>query len=219
MDPKFPMRNTTLCYLEQDDAYLMLHRVTKKNDLNHDKWIGVGGKFEPFESPEDCLLREVQEETGLTLTSYRCRGVVTFLLGELTEYMFLYTADAWTGTLVKDAARNEGILEWVPKEQVEQLPIWEGDKIFFKVKLLQMLKRIVPPMSNEVITLVKDTSLSRIIALQEVIWAGQAFMKGSHGIHGAIWPLFFTGVYYLVFSGLLTLGLGWLERKLDYFKA
>ena len=72
MDPKFPMRNTTLCYLEQDDAYLMLHRVTKKNDLNHDKWIGVGGKFEPFESPEDCLLREVQEETGLTLTSYRC---------------------------------------------------------------------------------------------------------------------------------------------------
>ena len=115
MDPKFPMRNTTLCYLEQDNAYLMLHRVTKKNDLNHDKWIGVGGKFEPFESPEDCLLREVQEETGLTLTSYRCRGVVTFLLGELTEYMFLYTADAWTGTLVKDAARNEGILEWVPK--------------------------------------------------------------------------------------------------------
>ena len=133
MEPKFPMRNTTLCYLEQDDAYLMLHRVTKKNDLNHDKWIGVGGKFEPFESPEDCLLREVQEETGLTLTSYRCRGVVTFLLGELTEYMFLYTADAWTGTLVKDAARNEGILEWVPKEQVEQLSIWEGDKIFFRL--------------------------------------------------------------------------------------
>ena len=74
-----------------------------------------------------------KEETGLTLTSYRCRGVVTFLLGELTEYMFLYTADAWTGTLVKDAARNEGILEWVPKEQVEQLPIWEGDKIFFRL--------------------------------------------------------------------------------------
>ena len=124
MDSKFPMRNTTLCYLEQDNAYLRLHRGTKKNDLNHDKWIGVGGKFEPFESPEDCLLREVQEETGLTLTSYRCRGVVTFLLGELTEYMFLYTADA---------ARNEGILEWVPKEQVEQLPIWEGDKIFFRL--------------------------------------------------------------------------------------
>ena len=133
MNPEFPIFSTTLCYLERDDAYLMLHRVKKQNDLNHDKWIGVGGKFEPFESPEDCLLREVQEETGLTLTSYRCRGVVTFLLGELTEYMFLYTADAWTGTLVKDAARNEGILEWVPKEQVEQLPIWEGDKIFFRL--------------------------------------------------------------------------------------
>ena len=123
MDPKFPMRNTTLCYLEQDDAYLMLHRVTKKNDLNHDKWIGVGGKFEPFESPEDCLLREVQEETGLILTSYRCRGVVTFLLGELTEYMFLYTADAWTGTLVKDAARNEGILVSVIVGVALTLPI------------------------------------------------------------------------------------------------
>lgn len=93
MDPKFPMRNTTLCYLEQDDAYLMLHRVTKKNDLNHDKWIGVGGKFEPFESPEDCLLREVREETGLQLTCFRCRGIVTFILGRLTEYMHLYTAE------------------------------------------------------------------------------------------------------------------------------
>ena len=133
MDPEFPIFSTTLCYLEREDAYLMLHRIKKQDDYNHDKWIGVGGKFEPFESPEDCLLREVQEETGLTLTSYRCRGVVTFLLGELTEYMFLYTADAWTGTLVKDAARNEGILEWVPKEQVEQLPIWEGDKIFFRL--------------------------------------------------------------------------------------
>ena len=80
MDPKFPMRNTTLCYLEQDNAYLMLHRVTKKNDLNHDKWIGVGGKFEPFESPEDCLVREVREETGLTLTRWRCRGLLTFVL-------------------------------------------------------------------------------------------------------------------------------------------
>ena len=92
-------------------------------------------------------------------------------------------------------------------------------QIFFKVTLLQMIKRIVPPMSNEIITLVKDTSLARIIALQEVIWAGQAFMKGSNGISGAIWPLFFTGVYYLIFSGVLTLALGALERKLDYFKA
>lgn len=91
-------------------------------------------------------------------------------------------------------------------------------QIFFKVKLLQMIKRIVPPVSNEIITLVKDTSLSRIIALQEVIWAGQAFMKGSQGIAGAIWPLFFTAVYYLIFSGILTVLLTKLEQKLDYFR-
>lgn len=91
-------------------------------------------------------------------------------------------------------------------------------QIFFKVTLLQMVKRIVPPMSNEIITLVKDTSLARIIALQEIIWAGQAFMKSSHGIHGIIWPLFTTGIYYLAFSGLLTLLFGWVEKKLDYFK-
>lgn len=91
-------------------------------------------------------------------------------------------------------------------------------QIFFRVKLLQMIKRIVPPISNEVITLVKDTSLSRIIALQEVIWAGQAFLKGSHGISGAIWPLFFTAIYYLVFNGVLTILLEKLEKKLDYFQ-
>lgn len=91
-------------------------------------------------------------------------------------------------------------------------------QIFFRVKLLQMVKRIIPPMSNEIITLVKDTSLARIIALQEIIWAGQAFLKGSNGISGAIWPLFFTGVYYLIFSGLLTILLGKLEKKLDYFR-
>ena len=91
-------------------------------------------------------------------------------------------------------------------------------QIFFKVKLLQMVKRIIPPMSNEIITLVKDTSLARIIALQEVIWAGQSFMKGSQGISGAIWPLFFTGVYYLIFNGILTVLLGRLEKKLDYFR-
>ena len=92
-------------------------------------------------------------------------------------------------------------------------------QIFFKITLLQMIKRIVPPMSNEIITLVKDTSLARIIALQEVIWAGQAFMKGSQGISGTIWPLFFTGAYYLAFSGILTLLFGWIEKKLSYFKA
>ena len=91
-------------------------------------------------------------------------------------------------------------------------------QIFFKVKLLQMIKRIIPPMSNEIITLVKDTSLARIIALQEIIWAGQAFLKGSQGISGAIWPLFFTCVYYLIFSGILSYALGKLERKLEYFR-
>ena len=91
-------------------------------------------------------------------------------------------------------------------------------QIFFKVKLLQMVKRIMPPMANEIITLVKDTSLARIIALQEIIWAGQAFMKGSQGISGAIWPMFFTGVYYLIFNGILTVLLGRLEKKMDYFR-
>ena len=91
-------------------------------------------------------------------------------------------------------------------------------QIFFRVTLLQMVKRIVPPISNEVITLVKDTSLARIIALQEIIWAGQAFMKGSQGISGAIWPMFFTGVYYLIFNGVLTLLLGWVEKKLNYYR-
>ena len=91
-------------------------------------------------------------------------------------------------------------------------------QIFLHVKLSQVIKRIVPPMSNEIITLVKDTSLARIIALQEIIWAGQAFMKSSQGISGAIWPLFFTGVYYLICNGLLTLLFGWVERKLGYYK-
>ena len=114
-----------------------------------------------------------------------------------------------------------GGIQGVPRGQQEagQVLGMTKSQIFFQVTLLQMVKKIVPPMSNEIITLVKDTSLSRIIALQEVIWAGQAFMKGSQGISGAIWPLFFTGIYYLIFSGLLTLALGKLEKKLDYFKA
>lgn len=114
-----------------------------------------------------------------------------------------------------------GGIQGVPKGQEEAGLVlgMTRSQIFFKVTLLQMIKRIVPPMSNEIITLVKDTSLSRIIALQEVIWAGQAFLKGSQGISGAIWPLFFTAVYYLVFSGVLTVLLGRLEKKLDYFRA
>ena len=126
------MKNTTLCYIENPAGeYLMLHRVKKKNDVNHDKWIGVGGKFEEGESPEECLLREVWEETGLTLTGYRFRAVVTFVAdGWDTEYMHLFTAAGYTGTL-KEC--DEGNLEWVPKEKVYDLPIWEGDKLFFRL--------------------------------------------------------------------------------------
>lgn len=114
-----------------------------------------------------------------------------------------------------------GGIQGVPSGQQEagQVLGLSKSQIFFKVTLLQMIKRIVPPMSNEIITLVKDTSLARIIALQEIIWAGQAFMKGSRGISGEIWPLFFTGVYYLAFSGILTVMFGKIEKKLDYFKS
>ena len=125
--------NTTLCYLEQDGAWLMLHRIKKKQDINHDKWIGVGGKFEPGESPEECLLREVREETGLRLTRWRYRGIVTFVLNGTAEYMHLFTADRWEGELIRGDACAEGVLEWVPKHRVPDLPIWEGDKIFFRL--------------------------------------------------------------------------------------
>ena len=113
-----------------------------------------------------------------------------------------------------------GGIQSIPKGQQEAGLVLGMTKsqIFFRVTLLQMIKRILPPVSNEIITLVKDTSLARIIALQEIIWAGQAFLKGSQGISGAIWPLFFTAVYYLIFSGVLTLFFGWLEHRLDYFR-
>lgn len=121
-------RLTTLCYLEKDESYLMLHRVTKKNDENHDKWIGVGGHFEFQESPEDCLLREVKEETGLTLNSFSFRGIVTFNSDDHeAEYMHLYTSSDFSGSLIQC---NEGNLEWVKKSQIENLTLWEGDKIF-----------------------------------------------------------------------------------------
>lgn len=123
---------TTLCYIEQDGQYLMLHRVKKENDINKDKWIGVGGHFESGESPEDCLLREVKEETGLTLTSWKFCGLVTFVSDQCEGviYMCLYKADGFTGELIDC---DEGTLEWVDKEKVFQLPIWEGDKIFFRL--------------------------------------------------------------------------------------
>lgn len=125
------MKNTTLCYIQRGGQYLMLHRVKKENDLNHDKWVGVGGKFEPDESPDDCLRREVLEETGLTLTRYRCRGVVTFLSDEWEgEYMYLYTADGFEGE-ISDC--DEGTLEWVDIDRVPELPLWAGDRIFFRL--------------------------------------------------------------------------------------
>lgn len=125
------MRLTTLCYIEREGCYLMLHRTKKQNDENHDKWIGVGGKLEEGESPEECLLREVREETGLTLLRYRLRGIVTFVSDEWgTEYMHLYTADQYTGEM---AACDEGELVWIPKTKIADLPIWEGDKIFFRL--------------------------------------------------------------------------------------
>ncbi len=122
---------STLCYMERDGKYLMLHRTVKKNDVNKDKWIGVGGHFEEDESPEECLLREVREETGYELTSWKYRALVTFVSGGgVTEYMSLYTADGFTGTPVPC---DEGELEWVDKEEVLKLNIWEGDKIFFRL--------------------------------------------------------------------------------------
>lgn len=126
------MINSTLCYIENENGeYLMLHRVKKKGDMNQDKWLGVGGKFEDGESPDECLMREVREETGLTLTDYRYRAVVTFASDQWeTEYMHLFTATGYTGQ-IKEC--DEGNLEWVPKSRVQELPIWEGDKLFFRL--------------------------------------------------------------------------------------
>ena len=131
------MINSTLCYLERGDEYLMLHRVKKAHDLNHDKWIGVGGKFREGESPEDCILRETWEETGLTLTDYRYRGLVTFVSDQApTEYMHLFTATGWTGT---PHTCDEGELALIKKAALRELPMWEGDQIF-----LDLLDRDVP---------------------------------------------------------------------------
>ncbi len=125
------MYNSTLCYILRGEQVLMLHRVKKKNDINKDKWIGIGGKFEAEESPDQCLLREAKEETGLTLTSWQCRGVVTFLSdGCEGEYMYLFTADGFEGEL-KEC--DEGDLQWVHRDFLDSLPQWEGDKIFLEL--------------------------------------------------------------------------------------
>lgn len=125
------MRNTTLCHIEKDGCYLMLHRIKKENDLNRDKWVGIGGKFEDKESPEECNLREVYEETGLTLKGAEYRGIVTFVSDKWeTEYMHIFYSDSFSGE-VKDC--DEGVLEWVKKERLFSLPVWEGDKIFLRL--------------------------------------------------------------------------------------
>lgn len=125
------MKLTTLCYLIKDGQWLMLYRNAGKQDGNEGKWIGVGGHFEEGESPEECMLREVREETGLALTSYAFRGIVTFVSDcQETEYMFLYTADGWKGTL---GACDEGTLVWVPEDQVMNRPLWEGDRVFLRL--------------------------------------------------------------------------------------
>lgn len=122
---------STLCYIEKNGQYLMLHRTVKENDVNKDKWIGVGGHFEQGESPEECLLREVKEETGYTLTAWKFRGIVTFVYGEdIVEYMSLYTAGGFTGAMIEC---DEGQLEWVDKTKLFSLELWEGDKIFFRL--------------------------------------------------------------------------------------
>lgn len=139
------MKLTTLCYIENDDAVLMLHRVKKKQDVNKGKWIGVGGKFEAGESPDDCLLREVYEETGLTLTRWRYRGIITFVYNDNdAEYMHLYTADDFQGTIVENCA--EGILRWIPKSELHTLNLWQGDRIF-----LRLLNESYPPFSLKLV--------------------------------------------------------------------
>ena len=125
------MLNTTLCYIERGDEYLMLHRVKKENDINRDKWIGLGGKFKEDESPEECLLREVYEESGLRLTSWRYRGIVTFVNTKCSsEYMHLFTADGFEGTV---GPCDEGELEWIKKSELMKLTLWAGDRIFLRL--------------------------------------------------------------------------------------
>lgn len=128
------MRNTTLCYIEQDGKYLMMHRTKKKKDASHNKWIGVGGKCEEGESPADCIIRETKEETGLVLTKPKIRGIVSFFSDQWeSEYMFIYTADDFKGSLADDCA--EGELAWVEKKDIMKLSLWEGDRIFLKLLL------------------------------------------------------------------------------------
>ncbi len=153
------MTNTTLCYIEKDGSYLMLHRVKKQNDYNKDKWIGIGGKFLEGESPEECVRREVFEETGLTLKSLEYRGIVTFVSdNSYTEYMHLFYSDKFSGSLIDC---DEGVLEWVKKSEMNALPHWEGDEIFlellskkvpfFSLKLVYENGRLIKTVLNETV--------------------------------------------------------------------
>ncbi len=153
------MTNTTLCYIEKDGSYLMLHRVKKQNDYNKDKWIGIGGKFLEGESPEECVRREVFEETGLTLKSLEYRGIVTFVAdNSYTEYMHLFYSDKFSGSLIDC---DEGVLEWVKKSEMNALPHWEGDEIFlellskkvpfFSLKLVYENGRLIKTVLNETV--------------------------------------------------------------------
>ena len=126
------MKNTTLCYIEKDGKYLMIHRIKKVNDMNKDKWIGVGGKFEEKETPFDCARREIKEETGLSADELNYRGLVTFVSDEYgTEYMHLFHTDKFSGELRDDC--DEGVLEWVDKDKIILLPLWEGDRVFLSL--------------------------------------------------------------------------------------
>lgn len=132
------MKNTTVCYIEKDGKYLMIHRIKKENDENRDKWIGIGGKLEEGESPFNCIRREVLEETGLTISCPKYRGIITFVSNEFgTQYMHLFTADNFTGVLNDNC--DEGELAWIEKDRLLNMPIWEGDKIF-----LELLKNNAP---------------------------------------------------------------------------
>ncbi len=138
------MRNTTLCYIEKDGKYLMLHRTKKENDLNQDKWIGVGGKFEDKETPEECVIRETLEETGLTLTAFEYKGIITFVSDKWeTEYMHLFVGKEFKGE-IKEC--DEGVLEWVDKDKITSLPLWEGDKLF-----LDLMVKDVPFFSMKLV--------------------------------------------------------------------
>lgn len=138
------MKLTTLCYIEQNNKYLMLYRNKKKNDINKGKWIGVGGHFKTGESPEDCLLREVKEETGLVIKSCRLRGIITFVYNDNeAEYMFLYTCDKFSGDIIQC---DEGVLKWIDKSEIKNLSLWEGDKIF-----LDLLDRDTPMFSLKLV--------------------------------------------------------------------